>query len=86
MALSRFFTDLDDLAQIDWSLMQQQYWNDTSQYPDRKRRRQAEFLVYNQVSWAAILGIGVIDSRVQAQVQTILSAHGVTTKVVVRRD
>lgn len=86
MALSRFFTGLDDLAEIDWPLMLQEYWNDTPQYPDRKRRRQAEFLVYNQVSWAAILGIGVIDNRMQARVQSILSAHGIATAVGVRRN
>ncbi len=46
MDISRFFTDLHDLDKVDWEMMQAKYWNDTLQDGDRKRRRQAEFLVH----------------------------------------
>lgn len=85
MALSRFFTNVVDLAQIDWPLMKETYWHDTPEDPDRKRRRQAEFLVYNRVSWAAILGIGVIDSQIREQVESILATSKATIPVRVRR-
>lgn len=47
MDISRFFTDLKNLDQIDWAIMQATIWRDTLQDGDRKRRRQAEFLVHN---------------------------------------
>lgn len=47
MAFTRFFDEIRHLDQVDWPLMQETYWNDTDEDPDRKRRRQAEFLVYN---------------------------------------
>ena len=84
MSFSRFFTDVADLDQIDWPIMQEQYWNDTPEDPDRKRRRQAEFLVYDRVSWSTMIGIGVIDSRIEARVNSILAEHNVTLPVRVR--
>jgi len=50
-------------------------WNDTSQDPDRKRRRQAEFLVYQHCPWHLINSIAVIDSAIAQQVNQILQAH-----------
>lgn len=85
MSFSRFFTDVTDLDQIDWPVMREQYWNDTPEDPDRKRRRQAEFLVHNRVDWTAMIGIGVIDVRVEARVNAILAEHNVTAPVRVRR-
>ena len=86
MAFSRFFTDVGDLDQIDWPVMQAQYWNDTPEDPDRKRRRQAEFLVYNRVDWSAMIGIGVFDARVEARVNAILAEHNISAPVRVRRQ
>lgn len=86
MSFSRFFTDPADLDSIDWSVMQGQYWNDTPEDPDRKRRRQAELLVYNRVSWQAMIGIGVSDSRSEARVKTILAEYNLILPVRVRRQ
>ena len=86
MRFSRFFTDVADLDQIDWLLMQEPYWNDTPEDPDRKRRRQAEFLVYNRVSWPALIGIGVIAPHIEARVNAILAEHGITLPVRVRHQ
>jgi len=46
MMTSAFYDDLLRLDTIDWPLMRSRYWNDTNQYPDLERRRQAEFLVH----------------------------------------
>jgi hypothetical protein len=40
--------------------------------PNRKCRRQAEFLVHQFFSWRLIKEIGVINSTIQAQLQQIL--------------
>ena len=86
MSFSRFFTEIADLDQIDWTTMQSVDWHDTAEDPDRKRRRQAEFLVYNTVSWQAMLGIGVFDANIEARTNAALAAYGVTSPVRVRRQ
>lgn len=50
MSYSEFFNDPVDLKQIDWGIMSSRYWNDTTEYPDRKRKRQAEFLAFRVFS------------------------------------
>lgn len=45
MTFTDFFDDLNYLGAIDWDVMESRYWNDTNEDNDRKRRRQAEFLV-----------------------------------------
>jgi hypothetical protein len=47
MAYADFYTDLDALEIIDWEVMQSKYWYDTDDDPNRKYRRQAEFLVHH---------------------------------------
>lgn len=86
MAFTHFFTEADDLDQIDWPLMRATYWHDTQQDPDRKRRRQAEFLVYNTVNISALLGIGVINEHVQQRVEHLLRTHQVELPVRTRRN
>jgi hypothetical protein len=48
MALSDYFNDLNELDEVDWRIMKAKYWADTNDDPDRKRRRQAEFLIYQK--------------------------------------
>ncbi len=47
MELTNFYDDLTKLDCVDWQIMNTQYWRDTIEDNDRKRRRQAEFLVYD---------------------------------------
>lgn len=72
MTISRFYNDLGHLNVIDWELMESNWWNDTQEYPDRKRRRQAEFLVHTFFPWNLITKIGVRLVKTQAQVQAII--------------
>jgi ssDNA thymidine ADP-ribosyltransferase, DarT len=47
MSYSSFYNDLNALDDaIDWNVMKTNYWADTEEDGDRKRRRQAEFLVH----------------------------------------
>lgn len=61
MVFTDFFDDLRDLDKIDWDLMGSRYWYDTDEDPDRKRRRQAEFLVHQFFPWELVSYIGVYD-------------------------
>jgi ssDNA thymidine ADP-ribosyltransferase, DarT len=56
---TEFFNDLKDLDKIDWALMHERYWHETNSDPDRKRRRQAEFLVHRFVPWSMVDYVGV---------------------------
>jgi ssDNA thymidine ADP-ribosyltransferase DarT-like protein len=85
MALSQFYEDLNDLSVIDQTLMKRRYWYDTDQEPDRKRRRQAEFLVHRFVPLPCLLEIGVMTDIVAYKVQEILGPNSVL-KVNVKRD
>jgi len=72
MAFSGFFDDLNDLNEIDWVVMESRYWNDTPTLPDRKRRRQAEFLIKDCCPWELFSEIGVINSRMGSRAENIL--------------
>ena len=72
MGFTEFFDDLADLTRIDWPLMRSKFWNDTDQYPDRKRRRQAEFLVLRFFPWSLITHIGVRNDKMKERVDAYL--------------
>jgi ssDNA thymidine ADP-ribosyltransferase, DarT len=86
MTFTDFFDDLNALDAIDWDVMESRYWNDTDEDNDRKRRRQAEFLVRNFLHWESISEIGVINFTIQAQVENILQNFTDRTPVKVHRD
>ena len=70
--LTSFYNDLADLNNIDWSVMNSRYWFDTNEDPDRKRRRQAEFLVHEFFPWDQVSLIGVHDDAVATQVHAVI--------------
>ncbi|MEX2226218.1 MAG: DUF4433 domain-containing protein [Dehalococcoidia bacterium] len=82
--LSRFYDDLCELDRVDWSVMPLTYWNDTQAQPDRKRKRQAEFLVYRSFPWTLVTEIGVINATAKEVVDGIVAAGDHRPKVVVR--
>jgi hypothetical protein len=86
VAFSHFYDDLDDLDKIDWEVMPLTWWNDTQQDPDRKRRRQAEFLVKGTFPWSLVTEIGVIDTSVKETVEGIIATADHRPSVVVHRN
>jgi len=85
MAYTNFFTDLEALPQVvDLPLMRERLWFDSEEDPNRKWRRQAEFLVYRQLPWELILGIAVIDSAIEQQVQQLILGASYQPQVAVR--
>lgn len=81
MSYSEFYDNLSYLNAIDWEIMKERYWTDTSEDGDRKRRRQAEFLVYQFLPWTLVRGIGVIDDRIKVEVEKILQKFTKETRV-----
>ncbi len=72
-AFSSFYNDLKDLDKIDWHLINNWSWRDTPEDNDRKRRKQAEFLVEDLVPLSAVSHIAVMNTVAQAQVAGILN-------------
>lgn len=72
VAYSEFFDNLDELDRVDWEIMKSPFWADTEEDNDRKRRRQAEFLVRNCCPWELILEIGAANPQVMGQVRESL--------------
>jgi hypothetical protein len=73
MDISHFYRDLHNLNKIDWNIMQSRYWNDTNEDGDRKRRRQAEFLVHEFVPLSLVERIGTINQTTARQTATLLA-------------
>lgn len=78
MRLTSFFEDLAQLDHVDWTIMRTHYcWSDTPTDNDRRRRRQAEFLIHDFMPWSLINEIGVMNSKVKTVVEQMLlrSSH-----------
>ena len=74
MGMTEFCDDLKRLdGLVNSEIMEGRYWNDTVAQPDRKRRRQAEFLVRECFPWKFIRSIGVYDADTAAKVAKIMS-------------
>jgi len=84
MNFTEFFEDLAELKRVDWKVMRDQYWSDTPEAPDRKRRRQAEFLVHRMFPTALITGIAVKNCGIKEQVLEILQGEGVEVPVQIK--
>ncbi|MUG92048.1 DUF4433 domain-containing protein [Scytonema sp. UIC 10036] len=83
MEYTDFFDKLEELRVVDWEIMKATYWHDTPEDGDRKRRRQAEFLIHQFFPWTLIQTIGVINNKIETQVREILqnSSHQPSIKL-----
>lgn len=75
VSLTQFYKAIDDLAHVDWQIIRSRQWFDNSDNPDRKRRKQAEFLVYRFFPWHCIRAVAVKNEIMQQRVQTALNIH-----------
>lgn len=84
MALTDFYDDLAELDEVDFNLMKARYWADTDDDLDRKRRRQAEFLVHHRFPVALIQQIGVINQQMKAATEALVAEFGLTIPVAIK--
>jgi hypothetical protein len=86
-AITRFSDDLGNLStMIDWPLMEEHYWANTPEDPDRVRRRMAELLVHEAVPLGLFTEIGVLDAAIRDRVLELAGERGREIAVRVRRD
>ena len=72
--MTTFFTDLEDLNCIDWAVISNWDYRPTLEDPDKKRKKQAEFLVHSRLPWECIEAIGIMSDKIEGSVQEILDA------------
>jgi hypothetical protein len=71
---------------IDWDLMRAQYWHDTPEDNDRKRRRQAEFLIQDEGPCQLIRGIYTMNEEILTHVRETVQAHGLDIHTEMKRE
>lgn len=69
---THWFDDLTKLDNVHWDVIRAQIWKDTSEQPDRQRRKQAEFLIHKYCDWSLIKGIGVVNQKIKGQVDQLM--------------
>jgi hypothetical protein len=83
----RFHAGTANLATaLAWDVINSTSWGNTLEDNDRKRRKQAEFLVWQRVPWHAIVAIGVIDEAIAGQVRQSITGAAHLPIVAVHRD
>lgn len=82
-AMTDFFDQVEHLDRIDWDMIGVRIWRNTPDDPDRKRRKQAEFLVHGSVPWHWFDCIGVIDQRRAQRVEEIIAEADHQPEVVI---
>jgi hypothetical protein len=86
MVFSQFYDSLKHLDQVDWNVMRSRQWADTPEDSDRKRRRQAEFLVHGFFPWNLVSQIGVVNAEMKVRVESLLSGASHQPSVHVRQQ
>lgn len=82
MAYSSFYDDLAHLDEVDWDVIASGQWADTVEDGDRKRRKQAEFLVHDKFPVHLLSGIVVRTPQRRQEVEALLGQHGLDFNVV----
>lgn len=72
-AVTQFYVNRNELCKIDWNVIDHWSWKNTQEDNDRKRRKQAEFLVKDFFPWPLIEKIGVYDKVHQGVVEKLLT-------------
>lgn len=81
-AYAEFFSNLDQLSQINWNAVQATDFRD----PMIKDGKQAEFLLYRTFPWELVEQIGVMDGDMAVQAQDVLGKNVHNPIVKVKRE
>lgn len=71
-----YYGTLEALSEVDWDVMREEYWNNTTADPDRKRRRAAEFLVFEKVSWQRIHRLVTRTAETRTKLDSLIDQSG----------
>lgn len=68
---TKWYCNLSDLDKINWSIVNQKQWADQDDDNDRKRKKQAEFLIHKLCPWSLVSELVVIDQNAKNRVRKI---------------
>ena len=74
------------LNEVPWNDVNAKYWLDTEEDPDKKRRKQAELLVYDELSIEAVTKIGVYNNAARERVMAELKKAKLDIQVQIFRE
>jgi len=83
-AFTRFFNDKKDLREIDWDTVYSKRWNNTQDDSDRKRRKEAECLVYQELRIDNILAIVVYNQNANNYISNVLNRNRLNIPVKIK--
>ena len=83
---ANYFTRLEDLARVDWALLNSKNFSHDPDDPGKKDRYQAEALVWKHVPIEALLGIGSYTTEVDTWVKAELAQRHVDVKTSIQRN
>lgn len=86
MMFTKLYNDLADLVQVDWDIMKATIWTDSIDHPNRKSKRQAEFLVHEKMSLDACIGFATMNAKMQQELQPIVGEFNSKIPIGVRRQ
>ncbi len=82
--MSQFFNTEEQLGEVDWNTVRLVKWNDTADDTDRKRRKQAEFLVYNELRLSAIIAFVVYNNDAKSKILSKFTEHNFEGNILVK--
>jgi hypothetical protein len=86
LTYANFYDERTALDEVDHGLMRERYWHDTDRHPQRKERRQAEFLVYDFVPFDLIGAIGVLNEEMKSKTERHLDRLDEAPPVIVKQN
>lgn len=75
-AITEFYNNMDQIGEVDWTIVKERFWSNTEEDFDRMRRKQAEFLVKDKVPVSCISGIAVYEEEKRILVEEIIKKLG----------
>jgi hypothetical protein len=84
--MASYFTDLKDLKQVDWDLLNQRNFRHDPDDPGKKERYQAEALIWKHLPVQGLLGICSHSDAVDQGIKQELAQRRIEMQTVVKRD
>jgi hypothetical protein len=84
--MAEYFTDLPQLDQIDWPLLQSRDFKHDPDDPAKKERYQAEALIWRHVPLEALQGVCCYSSAVEKHISAEIERRGVSFRAAVQQS
>lgn len=84
--LSKCYNDDSGLKKIDFKAVNSEFWCETEEDPDIKRRKQAELLVFYELPLQFILGFGSYSGAVNANIHNKIKKNNLKLECHITRD